>query len=83
MQITIFSTSTCPYCGMLKDYLEAKGTQYSEKLIDVDEEAKEEMDRESGGFSGVPFTVIIKDNGEKETVIGFDKGKLDQILQTY
>jgi hypothetical protein len=34
----------------------------------------------SGGFLGVPFTVIQKDDGSRENVIGFDKGKLEQIL---
>ena len=66
---------------MLKDYLDSKNLSYTEKLTDVDEAAKEEMSKESGGFSGVPFVVINFDDGRRETVIGFDKGKLDQILQ--
>lgn len=65
---------------MLKDYLDSKNLSFIEKLIDVDEAAREEMSKESGGFSGVPFTVITLDDGRKETVVGFDKGKLDSIL---
>ena len=34
----------------------------------------------SGGFLGVPFSVIVKDDGSKENVIGFDKGKLNSVL---
>lgn len=79
MQITIYSTTTCPYCKMLKEYLKEKGISFSEKIVDQDDAAKDEMAAISGGFMGVPFTVIDKD-GKKETVLGFDKGKLNDIL---
>lgn len=65
---------------MLKDFLTEKKISFLEKLVDQDESSKEEMIKESGGFLGVPFVVITKDNGEKQTVVGFDKGKLIPIL---
>ncbi len=80
MQITVYSTTTCPYCKMLKDYLKEKNITFSEKLVDQDEVAKDEMMTASGGFLGVPFTLIVKDDSSKETVIGFDKGKLNSVL---
>jgi glutaredoxin 3 len=80
MQIIVYSTSTCPYCKMLKDYLGEKQVAYVEKLIDQDDAVKEEMEKVSGGFFGVPFISIIKDDGTRENVIGFDKGKLNSIL---
>ncbi len=80
MQITVYSTTTCPYCKMLKDYLRERGASFVEKLVDLDEGAKEEMSRFSGGFFGVPFTLITFDDGRKETVMGFDKGRLDSFL---
>ena len=80
MTFTIYSTTSCPYCKMLKDYLTSKNIAYVEKLVDQDEQAKTEMASVSGGFLGVPFSVILKDDGNKETVVGFDKGKLEQIL---
>jgi glutaredoxin len=64
---------------MLKDYLTAKSVAYTEKMVDTDEAARQEMMTSSGGFLGVPFTVIVKDGG-KDTVIGFDKGKLESLL---
>ncbi len=66
---------------MLKDYLKEKNLSFTEKLVDLDETAKTEMTASSGGFLGVPFTLIVKDDGTKETVVGFDKGKLEQVLQ--
>lgn len=80
MQITIYSTTTCPYCKMLKDFLTEKNLKFTEKLIDLDDSAKEEMMSSSEGFLGVPFTTIILDNGSEETVLGFDKGKLVKVL---
>jgi glutaredoxin len=80
MQITIYVTGGCPYCMMLKDYLNSKSISFTEKLVDQDETAKKEILSISNGFMGVPFTVVTKDNGEKITIIGFDKGKIDEIL---
>lgn len=81
MKVTIYSTTSCPYCKMLKDYLTLKNISFVEKLVDQDETAKDEMAVESGGFLGVPFTVLIKEDGSKHTIIGFDKGKLEEILR--
>lgn len=80
MTVTVYSTTTCPYCKMLKSYLEEKGVSFTEKLIDQDDAAREEMTAVSGGFLGVPFIVVTKDNGAKESIVGFDKGKLNQVL---
>lgn len=80
MKIVIYSTTTCPYCKMTKDYLNQKGVTFEEKLVDQDETARQEMTSLSGGFLGVPFIVVEKENGQKETVFGFDKGKLDLLL---
>ena len=80
MQVTIFSTTTCPYCKMLKDYLNERKISFVEKLVDLDENAKDEMSKLSGGFLGVPFVHITLDDGRTETVIGFDKVKIDQII---
>jgi len=65
---------------MLKNFLKEKNISYTEKMVDQDDVAKEEMLKDSGGFMGVPFTVVFKDDGTKETIVGFDQGKLNQIL---
>ena len=80
MQIIIYSTTTCPYCKRLKDYLTSKSIGFTEKLIDADEVAQKEMGEISGGFLGVPFTSIVKDDGTRENVLGFDQGKINSVL---
>lgn len=80
MQITVYTTATCPYCKMLKGYLEEKNISYTERLVDQDDAAREEMMKDSGGFLGVPFTVVVKEDGTKETIIGFDKNRVNEVL---
>lgn len=80
MTVTIYSTTTCPYCKMLKDYLTQKGIVFTEKLTDLDQATQDEMITLSEGFLGVPFTVIQKPDGNIEKIIGFDKQKINSIL---
>lgn len=78
--VTIYSTTTCPYCKMLKEFLQSHNVEFTEKLVDQDDAARDEMMAASGGFLGVPFVVINKDNNT-ETVVGFDKTRISQLLQ--
>lgn len=80
MTIKVYSTVTCPYCKMLKDYLKEKNIPFENVFVDQDEAGRKEMMQASGGFLGVPFTVITRDDGAKETVLGFDKNKINQVL---
>lgn len=80
MKITIYSTTTCPFCEMLKNFLEEKNITYTEKLVDQDAVAKEEMMVKSDGYLGVPFTVIAKDDGSEVKIVGFDKNLFNQSL---
>ena len=79
MQVTIYSTTTCPYCKMLKSYLNEKNISYVEKYVDQDESAREEMMAKSGGYLGVPF-IIVSNNGEETTIIGFDKNRVNKVF---
>ena len=80
LQVTVYTTTTCPFCSMLKKYLQEKGVAFTEKLVDQDDAAQKEMTEVSGGFMGVPFTVVTDEAGSKQSVIGFDKGKINQVL---
>lgn len=64
---------------MEKDYLDSKDIVYQEIFVDEKPEEAQEM-IEISGQMGVPFTVIDKDNGERITILGFDKAKLDEVL---
>ena len=79
MIIKIYSTTTCPYCKMEREYFDAREIKYEEISIDHDEKAAQEL-MQLEGQVGVPFTVFIKDDGIKETLLGFDKKEIDRIL---
>ncbi len=77
--ITIYSTATCGFCKMLKSYLQDKGIGYSEKHADQDPKVAQELYDKSGQL-GVPFTIIEKD-GKEEMVLGFDRDKINKVLE--
>lgn len=79
MTIKIFSTTTCPFCKLEKQYLDSKGIKYENVFVDQDEKAAKWMIEESGQM-GVPFTVITKDDGTKVEILGFDRAKLNPAL---
>lgn len=79
MNVIVYTTATCPFCKMLMSYLNEKAIAFTEKRVDDDKEAAEEMMEVSGGFLGVPFTVIEK-NGTKESIVGFDQNKLGSVF---
>jgi len=70
--ITIYSTPTCGYCRMAKEYLTSKSIPYTEVDVSTDRAKQEEMISKSGQF-GVP----VIDVGGK-IIVGFDKRKLDE-----
>lgn len=78
VEVTIYSTKTCPYCKFEKDYLTAKGIKFVDFFADEDESKAEEMIAKTGQM-GVPVTVIKKD-GKEEVVVGFDRERLNKIL---
>lgn len=79
MQIKIYTTTTCPYCKLEKEYLDSKGIKYENIFVDQDPKAAEEMVKISSQL-GVPFTVITDDSGKQTTILGFDKDRLNQTL---
>ena len=75
MTVTIYSTPTCPYCKMAKEFLTEKGVAYEDVDVAADETRAQEMIDKSGQM-GVPVIVVRKDDGSEQVIIGFDKEKL-------
>lgn len=73
--VTIYSTPTCVYCKMAKQYFTEHQIAYSEKNVLTDLEAREEMVKKSGQL-GVP---VIEVDGT--VIVGFDQPKLQQLLK--
>jgi len=73
--ITIFTTNTCAYCGMVKKWLSAKGMNYEEVNLDEQPDRQKEAFEMSGSLT-VPVTVITKHDDSKEVVVGYNLAKL-------
>lgn len=78
-KITIYSTTSCPYCKIEKQWLDKNDIKYTNIFIDEDEKAAELLIKKSKQM-GVPVTEIVKD-GKEHLVIGFDKPKLAELLE--
>lgn len=72
--VTIYSTPTCHFCHMAKDFFKANNISYTEHDVASDLEQRKIMVEKSGQM-GVPVIVI----GEELTV-GFDKPKIAKLL---
>ncbi len=77
--ITIYSTATCGFCKMLRSYLDDKKIEYKVKAADEDQSIAKELYEKSGQL-GVPFTVIEKEDGSEEGILGFDRARIDSVL---
>ena len=78
-KITVYSTATCGYCHMLKDWLDDNKLKFTEKRVDTDYDSAREMMLKSGQM-GVPFTVIVDKDGNEQKVLGFDVQRLKTVL---
>lgn len=54
MKITVYSTTTCPYCVMLKSWLQSKSVQFTNYMVDQNPTAAQNMVNLSGQM-GVPL----------------------------
>lgn len=74
MTITIYSTPTCPYCKLVKDYLKEKNITYKDIDVASDPSAANEMVKKSGQM-GVPVIDI-----DGQIIVGWNKGALEEAL---
>lgn len=78
-KVTIYTTSTCPYCHAEKAYLKEKGIDFEDVVLDQHPEAVQ-TSVDTCGSQGVPCTHITKDDGSEERILGFDKARIDAAL---
>ncbi len=79
MKIKVFSTETCPYCTMAKDFLKEKGVAYEDVNVAEDEAARNEMIEKSKQM-GVPVILVTKNDDSEEILVGFDKDRLNVLI---
>ncbi|OGI68419.1 NrdH-redoxin [Candidatus Nomurabacteria bacterium RIFCSPHIGHO2_01_FULL_42_15] len=72
--VQIYSTPTCHFCHMAKDFFREKNISFTEYNVASDLEKRKEMVTKSGQM-GVPV-IIIGD----ELTVGYDKPKIARLL---
>jgi glutaredoxin-like YruB-family protein len=73
-KVKIYTAPGCPFCVLAKEYLKEKGVEFEEIDVSKDEKGIQEVIEKTGQM-GVP---VLEINGE--IVIGFDKERIDQLL---
>jgi len=73
-KITIYSTPTCHFCHIAKDFFTSKGIAFEDYDVSSNHEKRKEMVDKSGQM-GVPV-IFIND----KMIIGFDKPKILEAL---
>lgn len=72
--VKIYTTDTCKYCQLAKDYFKSNSIEYKEYNVAEDMEARSEMIKASGQMR-VPVISI-----NETIIIGFNKNEIDKAL---
>jgi len=72
--VTIYSTPSCHFCGMAKEFFKTNNITYTEHDVAADIQERKAMIEKSGQM-GVPVITV----GEK-LVVGFDEEELRSLL---
>ncbi len=72
--VTVYTTPTCSWCKVLKDYLRTREVTFEEIDVSSDMTRARELVEKTGQY-GVPVTDI-----DGEMVIGFDRTRIDSLL---
>ncbi|MBI2640626.1 MAG: glutaredoxin family protein [Candidatus Sungbacteria bacterium] len=73
-KVKIYTTPSCVYCKMVKEFFAKNSVEYEEKNVAADTQARDEMIAKSGQM-GVP---VIDVDGK--IIIGFDQPRLKETL---
>lgn len=73
--IQIYSTPSCPYCHLAKEFFQENNIAFEDFNVAADEKALEEMVNKSGQM-GVPVIDI-----DGEIVGGFNRAEIERILK--
>lgn len=78
-KITVFTTTTCAYCVMVKKFLDSKGATYEVVNLDDQPERQAEVLAKSGALT-VPVTLVQSEDDSEEVVIGYNLSRLAPLL---
>ena len=74
MKIKVYSTPTCPYCKLVKEYLDGQKIAYTEVNVAEDSAAANELVKISNQM-GVPVVDI-----DGDVIVGWNKDALEEAI---
>jgi len=72
-RVIIFTSSSCPWCNKVKQYLREKRLRFRDVNVERDPEGARELKRRN--IMGVPVVLI-----NNYPIVGFDKAKINKLL---
>ena len=80
VKVKVFSTATCPYCKMEKEFLERNNIPFESVSVESDPLSYAEL-LEKTKQTGVPVTEISFEDGKMEYLIGYNEKRLAEIFR--
>ncbi|OJI07453.1 MAG: NrdH-redoxin [Candidatus Vogelbacteria bacterium CG22_combo_CG10-13_8_21_14_all_37_9] len=74
-KVTIYSTPTCGYCKIAKQFFKDKGIDFTEIDVTTDLAGRQALEQKIGRITGVPVITI-----DEEAVVGFDQAHIAKML---
>lgn len=71
-KITVYSTSSCGWCRVLKEKFDQQGVKYVALDVANDQAAQALILERTGGV-GVPMTIIASPDGTEQVVRGYNE----------
>lgn len=78
-KITMYTTTTCASCQMVKKWLTMKNQEWEEVHLDEHPERQQEAIDLSSSTT-VPVTVVEKEGGLKSVIVGFNPSRLAEAI---
>jgi len=72
--ITIYSTPTCHFCHMAKDFFTENNIAFTDYDVQNDLQKRQEMVEKSGGMAVPVFDI------DGEVIVGYDKEKIASLV---
>ena len=72
--ITVFTTTTCAYCKMVKQYLTLKGKEFEVVNLDENPEVRQSLFEKTGALT-VPITQV-----DNDYIIGWNRQRFAEVL---
>jgi glutaredoxin 3 len=76
MSVAVYSTPSCPYCTMVKDFLKKKQIPFEEYDVSRDRRRADEMLRKSGQM-GVPVVDV-----DGRILVGYRPAEIERALKS-